>query len=954
MKRLLLLLPALLFLVKINAQTLHVPAEFSTIQAAIDGAQEGDTVLVQPGDYFENLRFKGKSIVLSSRYFLTGEAADIQNTIINGSQPTHADTASCIMIVDGENASTVVQGFTITGGMGTRWLDPHGAGTYREGGGILTEGTSPIIQFNIIKGNVITNKTAVVSTGGGGIRCGDGNPTIRNNWIHHNTATGYGGGIVLNYCIGKIYNNVVSYNTGGQDFGGAGLWFTGTDQNTVVEVFNNTIAKNTCIGSGQWGGKGGGIFVFSIKLDTWNNIIWGNTQSSGGPTAIFANGAVAMRFSDIEGGFSGEGNFSQNPIFSDTTTLALRLSSPCVDAGDPAVNDLTANDLDAAFPSLCQLRSDVGAFGGTGASSLPFGLEPITRLFEKITEGPHVTSPSDSRSVNFVDVDNNGWEDLFITNGPSGGAKNLLYLNNGDGGFTEVTSGDIVSHAKPFDGAAFADYDNDGDLDAFAVTWYGEPNYLYSGNGDGTFNYVEMAAPSAPGTYSETASWGDFDQDGDVDLYQTNSTNLNGTPLKNLFYRNDGGGNFTKIETGPPATDAKASRSVNWVDYDNDCDADLFVSNESSQPDDLYQNNGDGTFTKITTGAPSQANRSTISSSWGDIDNDGDWDLFVANTGSFASANNQLFKNNGDGTFAEVTTGDVVTDGGCSFGSNFGDYDNDGDLDLVVSNGYCSGSILNFLYKNDGGGNFSRDMESAENLSTPCSYGAAWGDVNNDGFLDLGIATCKNSSASPLPNNLFYLNNGNCNNWLKIKLNGELTNRSAIGAKVWVTATIDGQQRTQVHEISAQSGYCGQNSLIAHFGLGDAEAADEVKIQFSCDSDTTLTDIPANQLLEITEAMPTAVFEKINPGQMAVSISPNPIGDAFWINVKLKNATDSLEMKLRDSQGRLVWEKGMGKTGQLEFTEQLSAAGLHLSAGQYILEVSADGFSVNEKVIVAK
>ncbi|MCB0555479.1 MAG: hypothetical protein KDD02_18170, partial [Phaeodactylibacter sp.] len=170
------LLPVTLFIFaffqNLSAQILNVPADFSSIQAAIDASNDGDTVLVQPGEYFENLRFNGKSIVLTSRFFLSGSADDIAGTIINGSQPTHPDTASCIRIVDGESPSTVVQGFTLTGGKGTRWLDPHGAGTYTEGGGILTEGTSPLIQFNIIRDNVITNTTAVVSNGGGGIRCG--------------------------------------------------------------------------------------------------------------------------------------------------------------------------------------------------------------------------------------------------------------------------------------------------------------------------------------------------------------------------------------------------------------------------------------------------------------------------------------------------------------------------------------------------------------------------------------------------------------------------------------------------------------------------------------------------------------------------------------------------------------------------------------------------------------
>ena len=932
----------------LHTQTLNVPADYPTIQAAIDASNDGDTVLVQPGEYFENLRFNGKSIVLTSRFFLSGSANDISSTIINGSQPAHPDTASCILIVDGESPSTVVQGFTLTGGKGTRWLDPHGAGTFTEGGGILTEGTSPVILFNIIRDNVITNTTAVVSNGGGGIRCGDGSPVIRNNWIHHNVGR-YGGGIVLNYCTGQIYNNVVSFNEGGQDSGGAGLWFTGANTQTAVEIFNNTIVYNKCLGAGSYGGKGGGIFVFSIKLETRNNIIWGNTQTTGGPIAKLFGGVVTAEFSDIQGSYPGQANFNLDPLFADTTSFNLTRASPCVDAANENDTDVTIDSLDPIFPSLCGLRGDIGAYGGPWASTLPTGVEPITRLLNKLTTGALVSTPSDSRSVNFVDVNGDGWEDIFMTNGPQGGAENLLYLNGGPGGqFSAVTSGDIVSHAEPFDGATFADADNDGNLDAFAVTWYGEKNFLYFGNGDGAFTYDATAAPSIGGAYSETASWGDMDNDGDLDLYVTNS----GGNKKNLLFRNDGGQVFTKVVDGPPVNDAHTSRSVNWTDFDGDGDLDLFVSNEADQPDDLYKNDGTGNFAKITgSEAPSQSNRSTMSSSWGDVDNDGDLDLFVANAAYFAEQNNQLFLNE-NGTFTEVASGGLVTDGGCSYGSNFGDYDNDGDLDLVVSNGYCTGSIVNFLYQNDGQGHFTRDLESIENLSTPCSYGAAWGDVNNDGFLDLGIATCKNSSNSPLEANQFFLNTGNCNRWLKVKLTGTQSNRSAIGAKIWVTATIGGQEVTQFREISAQSGYCGQNSLIAHFGLGDAEAADEVRVKFLGGADTTLMAAPVDQVLEITEVTLTPVRETTKNEAFAASVFPNPASEAFQVEMELQQPVEQLQFHLLDIAGKVILKKKIPVAGLEKWSEVFSVREIGLERGVYWLEISDNRGSVTRMVEV--
>ena len=297
--------------------------------------------------------------------------------------------------------------------------------------------------------------------------------------------------------------------------------------------------------------------------------------------------------------------------------------------------------------------------------------------FSKVTEGPVVTTPTDSRSVNFVDVNNDGWEDLFISNGPEDGQNNLLYINNGDGSFSAVASDPIVMDNSPSDGATFADADNDGDLDAFVVTWHGYINYYYQNNGNGTFTHLAEKLTANTSTYSETASWGDYDNDGLVDLFLTNSY----VNLKNMLFKNLGNQNFSQITTGGPVTENAPSRSVQWVDYDLDGMLDLFVSNESNRKNNLFRNEGEGTFTKIEEGPVVLTSRASMSGSWADIDNDGDLDLFVANAGYFQQQNNQLFINQGNGTFIEQTDSEITTQGGCSYGSAFADIDNDGDQD---------------------------------------------------------------------------------------------------------------------------------------------------------------------------------------------------------------------------------------------------------------------------------
>ena len=205
----------------------HVPLQYPTIQTAITASQNGDTVLVSPGIYFENINFRGKGIVVASLFLTTSDTAYIGSTVINGGQPVHADTASCVIITRGNLATSTdstaaLIGFRITGGTGTRWEDEHNPGSvYREGGGILIQYASPRILFNRICYNQATDMTNNVSAGGGAIRCGDGNPKIRNNVIDHNQGR-YGAGLVFNFSGADIRNNVIAMNWGGEDYGGGG------------------------------------------------------------------------------------------------------------------------------------------------------------------------------------------------------------------------------------------------------------------------------------------------------------------------------------------------------------------------------------------------------------------------------------------------------------------------------------------------------------------------------------------------------------------------------------------------------------------------------------------------------------------------------------------------------------------------------------------------------------
>ncbi|HRI33150.1 MAG TPA: FG-GAP-like repeat-containing protein [Saprospiraceae bacterium] len=559
----------------------------------------------------------------------------------------------------------------------------------------------------------------------------------------------------------------------------------------------------------------------------------------------------------------------------------------------------------------------------------------FAQTFTKITSGPYVTSDGDSRSVNWVDVNDDGFIDCMITNGPTGGQDNFLYINNGTGGFTALTGDTIVKDNKPSDGATWADSDNDGDLDCYVANWYNTKNLFYNNTGVGAFTQTQNAIETSGG-YCETASWGDYDNDGLLDLYVTRSGGTIATN-KNLLFHNEGGNAFTKVLTGTPVTDAFISRSVNWTDIDSDGDLDLFVSNENDQNENLYRNDGAGVFTKLTNGPLLNDGGKTMSSSWGDYDNDGDLDVFLAND----QGNDGLFRNEGHFNFTKITTDTVSNCGGNSFSSAWSDIDNDGDLDLFVTNSFGTTTLWpNFLFLNNGNGSFTRVGNTAPATDLDWSYGCAFGDYDNDGFEDLAVATCRyNSVDRP---DLLYHNDGNSNNWITIKLVGTTTNKSAVGTKIRVKANINGNPVWQMRELSAQTSYCGQNDLRPHFGLGNATNIDSIKLEWLNGTVEYYTNITTNQFITIVQGKGITGINnesllKIND----VLIYPNPASTKINIIIPDEYRNENFVSFIYDQNGKLIYSSNNEK--------EIDINGLTI--GTYTIKVKV-GKSYNTQTII--
>ncbi|MBI4660442.1 MAG: VCBS repeat-containing protein [Verrucomicrobia bacterium] len=390
---------------------------------------------------------------------------------------------------------------------------------------------------------------------------------------------------------------------------------------------------------------------------------------------------------------------------------------------------------------------------GSGSVTSEPGTLSVDNSFTKITSGPIVTEAGISVGCAWGDYNNDGWIDLFVIRGSVlEKSQNMLYQNNGDGTFTKVTTGAVATDTSNSLGATWGDYDNDGRLDLFVARAGGQTNALYRNLGDGTFTSVTSASFALRGGRTQAGVWGDFDNDGNLDLFLTGrDTSLNS------LYQNSGNGTFVKVTQNVFGVLWSGNyRPGIWGDYDNDGDLDIFLISFASTSNWLFRNQGDGVFIPTNGGEAVVASSGSRGAAWADFDNDGDLDMFVANA---VGRGNRLYQNNGNGTFSRLPAPTLPVSLANSAYPAWGDYDNDGFIDLFVPNGESTGDN-NTLYHYNGDGTFNRVETGSLVNDAGHSVACGWADFDNYGVHDLFVGNL------PGETNFLFRSNGNENHWL--------------------------------------------------------------------------------------------------------------------------------------------------------------------------------------------
>ncbi len=576
----------------------------------------------------------------------------------------------------------------------------------------------------------------------------------------------------------------------------------------------------------------------------------------------------------------------------------------------------------------------------------------------------------------FFDYDNDGFEDIYIT---SGIGKDHLYKNLGNGSFSLITDNWLDITEQYFTtGVVSGDIDNDGFRDLFVTTWRGENNQdelkrnlLFINNGDGTFSEQGVNYGLTLSSFSMGAAMLDYNNDGLLDIYTVNyikkneflydsSGEINGFNhdcYENHFYKNNGDGSFSEISVSLGLNNEGCSLAVMPTDFDKDNDSDIYIANDFGEfvlPNALLKNNFPlDSFTDDSIATNMDVGLYGMGIAYGDYDKDEDFDYYITNLGR-----NVLINNDGSQNFTDVSTSagveNTYSEGSTTlfttgWGTAFLDVNNDTWPDLFVANGRVPALDFigtgeddpNKLYINNGDLTFTDISVSAGVNDFNRGRGMVYSDYDKDGDLDILVVVQDNSGSANARTTLYQnqLNpNGSDNkNWSQISLEGTTINNSAIGARVELT--VNGEKLIQ--EVHGQGSHASQSSLVLHFGLGGATNIDEMKVIWSDTDLQVFSNLDVNERYTLKQG---GTLNTENNNLIDFSVYPNPVKD----NLNFNGLTSRITVKIYSVQGQLL------ATSKIDNTN--SSINLkNYKKGVYLIQIfNIDNTLVKSKLIVKK
>lgn len=517
----------------------------------------------------------------------------------------------------------------------------------------------------------------------------------------------------------------------------------------------------------------------------------------------------------------------------------------------PGLDRLTAEpSIPVTFAEAASQKGLHFKHGGNAAQAAP----PLT--IRSASDLEKLVAPYLGSGIAFGDYDQDGWLDVFIANAAPEGGRGALFQNR-SGSFVERTLSAGITFSGKTMATLWGDFDNDGLPDLYLIN-YG-PNVLYRNNGDGTFTDVTAKAGVGDPSFGMSGAFVDYDHDGDLDLFVANfvdSSRLSGEPIRlagrndweslpgagNVLYRNNGNGTFTDVsEASRLQGGTLKTLGVMCSDFNNSRDVDFYLVNLGA-PNQLFSNTRDGRFVDLAAGAKATAEGSGTGVAVGDFNKDGFMDLVLP---AGAGSPTRLLVHQRHGTYRSVTLPGNIP----AHNAHFFDFDNDGDLDLLLVAGLFFGTMpegtRNFYLLENRNGTFQDASERTglDRFTSLPVRGMSIGDFDNDGDLDIVVNV---NGASPL---LLRNEGGNRNNWIVVHSTGTNSNKPGIGTKVEIKAG----RLWQKVEVYGAHGFLSQSPPLAHFGLGKRERVDIVRLLWPGGVLQSEIDQPINQAVKIHE-----------------------------------------------------------------------------------------------------